>query len=104
MTAPTCPHCEYKFTVVRSLRHWNLYNTKCPQCGARLRLKRATTLFVCSVLGGILLAGAAIAGEETGVWNHSGGRLFILLVGLFVAVPLAIFVWSKSHYVLRRSA
>ena len=104
MNAPVCPQCAYAFTLFRSLRHWNPYNTKCPQCGAKLRLKRTTTLLVSAVLVGVALGGVAILGEETGMWNHSGGRLFILLVGLFALPPLAIFLWSRQHYELRESA
>jgi hypothetical protein len=99
-----CPQCEYRFTLLRSLRHWNPYSTTCPECGAKLRLKRATLFLASSVLGGVALAAAAIVGEETGLWDHAGGHLLIALVGLFLVVPLAILVWSRSRYVLRAPA
>src|SRR5207245_1587273 len=101
--APPGPQCMYKFTILRSLKHWNPYNTMCPQCGAKLRLKRATTFLISSVPIGLALAGAAIVGERAGMWNHSGGCLFIVLVGLLLGIPYAILVWSKSHYILRES-
>jgi hypothetical protein len=55
-------------------------------------------------VSGIVLGIAAIIGEEIGLWNHPGGRLFLLLVVLLFVTPLAIFLWSRSHYVLRDSA
>src|SRR5262249_33903504 len=104
MRAPVCPECQYEFTLLRSLRHWNPFKTTCPQCAAKLRLRRATLFLSSAIFGGLILAGVAILGDQPGLWGYFGGNLFIISADFFFVVPFAIYLWSRQHYVLRQSA
>jgi hypothetical protein len=104
MRKPVCPSCGHVFTVWGSLRHWNPYNTTCPQCGAKLRVRHVTVLFGLSGLCGLALAAVAIFCEETRVWQSSDTLKFFAVAIPLVVVPWSIFLWSRSHYILRTSS
>ena len=100
MTKPFCPRCGFIFTLWESFRHWNPYNTTCPQCDAKLRVKHATAFFGLSALSGLGIAAVAIICEEARIWRTSGSMIFFVFAVAFIVVPLSILLWTRSQYTL----
>src|SRR6266404_2759045 len=104
MKKPVCPRCGFTFSFWRSLKYWNPYNTTCPQCGAKLRVRHVTVLLGLSGLCGVAIAGVAIVCEETRIWHSSDSLIFFAVAFPLIIVPWSVFLWSRSQYMLRTSS
>jgi hypothetical protein len=86
---PICPKCQKALRYSFAFRFFNPYNFACPNCGARLRANKGSTLYLsgCAILGALL--------GVTAAWSHDTGRLTLMdTILLFTFIGLAAsFVW-----------
>lgn len=88
---PICPRCQKALRYSFAFRLFNPYNFACPNCGARLRAKRGSTLYLagCAALGALLGAG--------GAWSYAVGSL-TLQKTLFVFSLIGISAFFSWHF------